>query len=74
MAVEVESTGDQIVRAMVHHRFRSGLSVADIAAAAELGQSTVRTWMPRLHAEGLVRPTAYQGVWTTTGKAEQQFR
>ena len=74
MAVQVESTGEQIVRAMVGHRFGSGLSVAEIAAAAELGQSTVRVWMPRLRAEGLVRETLYRGIWTTTGKAEQQFR
>lgn len=66
------TTPERIVRAMVTHRF-SALSASEIAAAAGMAESTVRRWLPKLHAEGLVRGTAYVGEWTTTADARLKF-
>lgn len=62
-------TGQQILDAMTDHRF-GGLSVREIAAAANLSASTVRTWLPKLQQQRLVRDVGVHGWWTTTGQQQ----
>jgi DNA-binding IclR family transcriptional regulator len=55
-----EDTGARIVAAMDGHRF-GALGVAEIAHAAQLAESTVRRWLPKLRDQRLVREVGRHG-------------
>lgn len=62
---------DEILRAMSYSPF-SMLGVTEIASRAVLSRSTVYRHLPALHAEGLVRETAYAGQWCLTPEGESR--
>jgi DNA-binding IclR family transcriptional regulator len=65
------TTRERILVAMREHRF-SGLGAGDIARAAGLAESTVRTWLPRLRTDRLVFECGRFGWWALSGDGYQR--
>jgi DNA-binding IclR family transcriptional regulator len=65
------TSGDRILVAMREHRF-SGLGAGEIAHAANLAESTVRRWLPKLRDEHMVFECGRYGWWALQGAGYQR--